>query len=141
VLEGYKATCDILVYNEREIGYFYLQWYFSINKFIRQFLGPRAPGWPILMSEELDIQDSTCDKVVMNFYQQPKCLEPPSLQVASLQELSETYIGANISSMTIAFDPNLEGQEHSFFQLSLGLQPNMGSREIDEPIASASGQI
>jgi len=77
----------------------------------------------------------------VNFYQQPKCLQPPSLQVASLQQLSKTYIGVNISTKTIEFDPNFEGQEHSFFQLSWGLQPNTVSRKIDKPFASASGQV
>jgi hypothetical protein len=47
----------------------------------------------------------------------------------------------NISSRTIEFDPNFEGQEHSFFQLSWGLQPNTVSRKNDEPFASASRQV
>jgi len=137
VLEDCKATCDVLVYKETENGYFYLQWYFGINKLVRQYFGRRAPSLPTLTSEELDKQDSTCVEIV-NFYQQPKRLQAPSLQVASLQQLSKTYIGISISSKTIEFDPNFEGQEHSFFQLSWGLQPNASSRKINEPFASIS---
>lgn len=137
MLEDCKATCDVLVYKETENGYFYLQWYFGINKLVRQYFGRRAPSLPTLTSEELDKQDSTCVEIV-NFYQQPKRLQAPSLQVASLQQLSKTYIGTSISSKTIEFDPNFEGQEHSFFQLSWGLQPNASSRKINEPFASIS---
>jgi hypothetical protein len=86
VLEDCKATCDILVYKERENGYFYLQWYFGINKLVRKYLESRAPSLPTLTSEELDKQDSTCVDIV-NFYQQPKRLQSPSLQAASLQQL------------------------------------------------------
>ena len=100
MLEDCKATCDVLVYKETENGYFYLQWYFGINKLVRQYFGPRAPSLPTLTSEELDKQDSTCVEIV-NFYQQPKRLQAPSLQVASLQQLSKTYIGISISSKTI----------------------------------------
>jgi hypothetical protein len=86
VLKDCKATCDILVYKERENGYFYLQWYFGINKLVRKYLESRAPSLPTLTSEELDKQDSTCVDIV-NFYQQPKRLQSPSLQAASLQQL------------------------------------------------------
>jgi len=67
--------------------------------------------------------------------QTPTITFPPSSIPSTT---SKIYIGANISSKTIEFDPNFEGQEHSFFQLTWGLQPNAASRKINEPFALIS---